>query len=160
MFVNKDIGNVNLQDKSVLEGLISKHYTFKHLIDNNIISKEQAVNLVEISINNKLCYNYGESKPQEYDNGDYQYVKIYELPNPQDINWKTQKKLLAEVRLYDSRIVINNKSGIDEKIIDFIKSGFSHPFNTRNGAGVTRWLFFSALWYFSFRGEPVGDYSD
>jgi|GEM_PF-6708967 len=159
MFINKDIGEINSNDEFALETLISKYHASKLLVNKELVSKEKIIDLIKLTISNNLGYNYGASKPQEYDNGNYEYVKIYKLQNPSSANWKSEQKLQAEVRRYDSRIVVTNPAGIDEKIIDFIKSGFSHPFNTKTANDVTRWNFFSVLWYFGFRGEPMEDYS-
>jgi hypothetical protein len=125
MFVNEQIGNVDIGNPEDLESLVDSNQFFSALIASEEITRNEAVRIANLSLRHRLNYKGGSHF--EDSNGMYNFssVDVIEEDDGSGKGWLARSSDLGTVKFYNRGEITVDSEDIPEEIVDFLAEGLA-----------------------------------
>lgn len=127
MYVNLILGSVDIENSSDLERVIDMRGGWKELVESGKVSKESALALVKLSLENRFSYEWRD----HFDfvkGGVVKWEVCPVAPNEEgrSVPWLQRRKCVYTVEYVLNANTIEPVDDLPEQLEDFLRAGLQH----------------------------------
>lgn len=126
MYVNLILGSVDLEKQEDLERVLQTRSGWKELVDSGKVSKESALAVVKLSLENRFAYEWSESIDRE--KGGVVSLRVYRVKPQGDVAvpWLERRDWIDTVEYFIVPNTIEPMCDFPEALEDFLREGMQH----------------------------------
>lgn len=126
MYVNMIVGSVDTEKPEDLARVLERPSGWKELVDSGKVSKESALAVVKLSLENRFSYEWRDYF--DVVKGGVVKWEVHRVAeqNEYAVPWLLRSKLIATVEFEVSKNVIEPVDALPEALEDFLREGLQH----------------------------------